>query len=94
MKRITRVAGVAALVVIGTFAAVAVAQTIKGGPNGDALVGTNKADLILGRPPPAPSAAPVWEAPDRRTRQRPGTPVVALDTDQGGGTLSPAALPA
>ena len=34
------------------------------------MIGEKASDLILGRPPLPPSNAPVYEAPDWRTRQR------------------------
>jgi choline dehydrogenase len=34
------------------------------------MIGEKAVDIVLGRPPPPPSNAPVYEAPGWRTRQR------------------------
>jgi choline dehydrogenase len=50
------------------------------------MLAEKAADLILGQPPLPASPAPVWEAPDWRTRQRPGGPVVPAAEREAVGT--------
>ena len=52
------------------------------------MLAEKAADLILGRPTLPASNAPVWEAPDWRTRQRPGAAVEALARGPLESTLS------
>ena len=51
------------------------------------MLAEKAADLILGVPPLPPADAPVWEAPDWRTRQRPGEARRPLAPVHGGRNL-------
>ena len=51
------------------------------------MLAEKAADLIRGAAPLPPAEAPVWEAPDWRTRQRSGTPQRLLATASGGRSI-------
>ncbi len=51
------------------------------------MIAEKAADLIRGADPLPPAEAPVWEAPDWRTRQRPGTPQRQLATAHDGRSI-------
>jgi choline dehydrogenase len=52
------------------------------------MLAEKAADLILGWPAPPPASAPVWEAPDWRTRQRTGRPAHELARGRDASTVA------